>query len=327
MAFHDPTPWAGFLSMMGNPAVPRRGPYPCYPRNLRNRRVRMVSGVYDTLYPAAELKPVVDQLLSLGVPLDWTVYGTGHDLRFFSIERGFSEAFLTATRRDPFRKEIEWETANVSVGRCDWIRIDAIGDVGNNADIDAVNLWHAAGDIDFGVGIGPASEDGLPVAGVIPGSAAHSAGVRGGDLLVRVANRPIRSVVDLRDVTAELSPGQDVRIDVLREGEPLSLTGVMPESEPIFPHPPLSATVMARRSGNRIAIELRHVVRFTLLLSREMVDLDEPVVVEINGQVCHDTRPVLDPRAMLERANHDVDRRAIYEAHLEISVPPSPHGG
>jgi hypothetical protein len=322
MAFHDPTPWAGFISLMGNPTIARMGPYPCYQGNLHNRPIRMASGAYDPLYPAAELKPIVDQLARLGVRLEWTVYAVGHDLTFFPTEREFSERFLDRVERDPLRRSLVWETAVPTTGRCDWIVIEQIGRIGNDADIDGVSVWDLSVGQDFGVGVGSEVEEGLIIAGISPGSAAHRVGLRAGDILVRVNERPIRTAVDLREATRGIAAGVAVEAEILRAQETVVLTGTAPEPEPVFPHPEASGTLRARVEGNRIDVEVRHVVRYTLLLSSAMLDLDAAIQVFTNGDLSYEGKLDLDRRGMLEQAAADRDRQAVYEARLEIRVPP-----
>jgi len=322
MAFHDPTPWAGFISFMGTPVVAGLGPYPCYPRNLLSRPIRAVNGVYDTLYPASGIKPLVDQLLGLGVSLQWTVYAIGHDLGFFPTERTFSEAFLRSIARRPLRSEVLWETADAAVGRCDWVRVDEIGDVGNNAAFADVNMWFSGSGADFGVGIGPTVNEGLTVAGVVPGSLAHSAELRSGDVIGRVDGKEIRTTHDLRDVMQAVETGRAVTIEVVRDGEQLVLTGRVPGPDAVYVHPLLTASIHARAVGNVIDVDVRHVVRYTLLLSSMMLDFEEPLVVVTNGEETYRGPITPDVRFLLEQAAADQDRRAVYEARIEIQVPP-----
>lgn len=58
------------------------------------------------------------------------------------------------------------------------------------------------------------------VAQVIPGSPAEEAGVRAGDVLTTVAGKSIASNTDLRDAIGLLRVGDEVTIDLLRDGRP-----------------------------------------------------------------------------------------------------------
>ncbi|MDR0478842.1 MAG: trypsin-like peptidase domain-containing protein [Burkholderiaceae bacterium] len=64
---------------------------------------------------------------------------------------------------------------------------------------------------------------GVIVTGVLNGAPAAQAGIRPGDVIVRIAGRPVRGVPDLLARIAELPPGQGVRFDVQRQTQLLTL--------------------------------------------------------------------------------------------------------
>ena len=323
MALHDPTPWAGFISLYGNPTVAAYGDYRCYPRNLLNRPIRAANGAYDAIYPASELRLIYDQMLLLGVGLEWSVYGTGHDLSFFADEEAQSEAFIERVVRRPLFERVIWETDDSAVGRCDWVRIDRVADVGNNAPFDNVNLWYPPGSGDFGAAIGAqGGEEGFRVAGVVPGTVAHLAGIRSGDLIVSIDGRTVRSSFDLQAVMATTQPGQLLSIEIRRDGAPLTLSGTVPGLDPIYTQRDLVGTIDVAVDGNRIDVAVRNVAAYTLFLSSEMFELERPLVVTTNGAVTFDGVVETDLRFMLERAAVDNDRSTVYEAGLQILVPP-----
>jgi serine protease Do len=61
------------------------------------------------------------------------------------------------------------------------------------------------------------------ITNVVEGSPAATAGLDYDDVLLRVAERPVASLEDLRLVVSQISPGASVPIDLIRDGEPLSL--------------------------------------------------------------------------------------------------------
>ncbi len=75
----------------------------------------------------------IDQLKEQGVRITWTDYpASGHDGSYIDREVPKFIQFALKTVRDAAPKHLVWETANPKVGRCDWIRIDEVRDVGNN---------------------------------------------------------------------------------------------------------------------------------------------------------------------------------------------------
>lgn len=69
---------------------------------------------------------------------------------------------------------------------------------------------------------GAPAESGLLVASVAPGTPAHGAGVRVGDVLVRAAGRPLARTIDLR-LAARSHEGGSVRFEAVRGGKPVEM--------------------------------------------------------------------------------------------------------
>jgi hypothetical protein len=65
--------------------------------------------------------------------------------------------------------------------------------------------------------------EGVKLSGVRPGSPAEKAGLKGGDIIVSLAGRTIKSVQDYTYVLQELQPNKEVEVVVLRDGQKVSL--------------------------------------------------------------------------------------------------------
>jgi Tol biopolymer transport system component len=68
---------------------------------------------------------------------------------------------------------------------------------------------------------------GVLLAGVRPGGSAEGAGLKRGDVLVRLADKSVDTVEDFMFVLNSLRPGQTVPVVVLREGKPLTLKATL----------------------------------------------------------------------------------------------------
>jgi hypothetical protein len=80
----------------------------------------------------------------------------------------------------------------------------------------------------LGVGVdGGRGWDGVPLAYVAPGSAAERAGLREGDVLVRVADVTVTGFDDLRAVLGRAQPGARVEVRYLRAGVPRTTTALL----------------------------------------------------------------------------------------------------
>ncbi len=80
---------------------------------------------------------------------------------------------------------------------------------------------------DFG-----ASDKGMAIRGVAPGSPAEKAGLASGDVIVRLGDARIADIQDLFEALNAHSPGDRVEIEVLRASERLTLKAVLGESRP-----------------------------------------------------------------------------------------------
>jgi hypothetical protein len=323
MGFHDTTAWAGFVDIYGHPVIAGYGPYQTYPRNLLNRPIRASNGTYDEMYPAGEIRLYVDQLLDLGIDIDWTAHPTGHDIEAVDLERPAVVSFIERVERDPHPTRAIWESSDVAVGRCDWVRIDEIADVGNNLGFKDANVWPLKEEIRFGAAfVYQGADAGFLIMGVEPWTIAHFAGVKTGDKIVRIDEYPVETGYEVPAIIDAKNPGDPIEIEVVRDGETLVLHGEVPQIEPAYPRVEMTGSIEAVAGGNRIDVTVRNVARYTLLISSELFDLDEPIVVVTNGVETFSGIAEPDVRFMLEQAARDDDRRAVYEARIEIVVPP-----
>jgi len=220
MGFHDATAWAGFVDIYGHPVIAGYGPYQTYPRNLLNRPIRASNGTYDEMYPAGEIRLYVDQLLDLGIDIDWTAHPTGHDIEAVDLERPAVVSFIERVERDPHPTRAIWESSDVAVGRCDWVRIDEIADVGNNLGFKDANVWPLKEEIRFGAAfVYQGADAGFLIMGVEPWTIAHFAGVKTGDKVVRIDEYPVETGYEVPAIIDAKNPGDPIEIEVIRDGE------------------------------------------------------------------------------------------------------------
>ncbi len=320
-AAHNPTPWAGFMAYNGYFDIDGYGAGAVFPNNFLNRPIRATNGLVDGIILIADVAPFIEQLQHMGIDLSWETYPVGHNASFFVLERPRTEAFMMKISRDPYRDEVLWETDSVNTGRCDWVRIDEIADIGNNAPFQQQNVYLLDEPLSFGVTLAYVPPGEFSVAGLQPGTVAHTLGIQTGDRILRVDDTDVLTASDMEAAIVAKSLGDSVQVEILRNGQSLTLHGWLPRGEPAYTLPRLYGSIRAQADGNEIAVHVRHVSRFTLLLSSRQFDLASPITVWVNGEHVFSQQVSLDLRFMLEQAGRDLDRQAVYEARIEIAVP------
>ena len=75
------------------------------------------------------------------------------------------------------------------------------------------------------------------------------------------------------------------------------------------------------RTGNTFEAKTHGVARFTLLLSPDAIDFDQPVQVNVNGRPVFSGRVTRDAATLVRWAARDNDRTMLYAAELKVDVP------
>jgi hypothetical protein len=271
----------------------------------------------------------IDQLKEQGARITWTDYpASGHDGSYIEQEDPKVNQFVLKTVRDPAPKHLVWETANPKVGRCDWVRIDEVRDVGNNQGPEPSNLI-LTGPPQFAVGPDMAfAGPGLRVRQVPPGTLSQTAGLKPGDVVTRLHGVEIKTVVDFQKVGLTqifaMKKGDTIGGEYRRGDAIHSFRVEVPELPrvPIFKRRGLAGRLEVNAKGNRIEVTARAVARYTLLIRRGLFDLDQPIQVVTNGAESFHSQVKPDLGILLEQAAEDDDRSAVYSAKIEIQVPP-----
>jgi len=82
-----------------------------------------------------------------------------------------------------------------------------------------------------------------------------------------------------------------------------------------------SGRVDITRTGNTLDARTHGVARFTLLLSADVIDFEQPVQVNVNGRPAFSGRVKRDIGTLLRWAARDNDRTMLYAAELKVDVP------
>jgi predicted esterase len=131
-ALNNPSPFAALYSINGQLSETI-----CL-SNLTNRPLFTLASEKDDYSDVGKIRNLNTLAVKLNAP--WRVTelpGQGHYYRPYEDE-AFPAFFanLATVRRDQLPKAIRWETADVAVGRCDWLQIDALDPAAPRA------FWH-----------------------------------------------------------------------------------------------------------------------------------------------------------------------------------------
>ena len=336
-AFKATTPCAGFLAFIGHPAVlgnSQSGVHgDMHVVNLRGKPFFVVNGARDRLYPASVVEPYVRLFRDAGIDVDFRPQpDAGHDLSWWPEEQERIEAFIHATRREPLPDRLTWEAESTEeFNRAHWLVIDELGPAEGESDLDEFNRVTVPGRRPP-LGINSVGElqngAGLRILEVGPGSLADDAGIIVDDVLLDLGGTPTPTAEAAREVILGVRPGERLAVTVERDGTRRVLSLSFPRSQPgearlAFPASRPSGRVDLQRTGNTVTASTRGVRRFRLLLSRDQFNFSKPVKVVTNGIVSHDAVVTPDTATLLRWASVDWDRSLLFDAELEIEVPPS----
>ncbi|MBE9143392.1 HhoA/HhoB/HtrA family serine endopeptidase [Planktothrix mougeotii] len=80
-------------------------------------------------------------------------------------------------------------------------------------------------------------DQGILIVRVIPNSPAHQSGLRAGDVIIQVDNKPVTKADEVQQAVENVTVGSSLRMQVQRQGQPLNLevkTGAIPTQESVI---------------------------------------------------------------------------------------------
>jgi hypothetical protein len=326
-AMRDTTPFASFLSFNGfigvlrNELAERDGDV--FPNNLLNKPLFVVNGGRDPIYPTSLVGPFIDHLKAGGVDLVYSPQANaGHDTSWWPDLKDPIERFVEDHPRRPLPDRVTWESSGLPA-RAHWLIIDRLApSAPDDPLLPDVNRRNIRPTPEFGI-----RASGNRVNRVVPGSNAAQLGLAGGDVVVSMNNQQIGADVEVGEALRGFPPGRPLLLTVVRGGQSIRLTGryaptVLPgEADEMFPPAHPSGRIELVRTGNRVEAKTRSVAAFTLLLSPDQFNFDEPVTVVVNGRTAVQRVVSRDLRILLKWAARDNDRTMLFGAELQIDVP------
>jgi predicted esterase len=328
LAMRVPDTFAGYLPMFGNLLVAGADGAPIWVENLKGLNIRASNGGQDTLYPTRRMQPLIEQANRAGAAIDFQDYpedghvftpGGAAEVEHFGAE------LLGTWRRDLLPRQVDWTTQSTARGRRAWVVIEEIVDGGVDR-LPNVELDIPPPPARLGVQL-DAEQEAPTIESVVEESPAAQAGVRAGDVVVRLGDDAIGNTGDLRRALAKFSAGDEFTLTVRRGDELLELSGrfVVPEREAA--EPPVSARVMAEFTPGMVTLQARNAARVSILIAPEMLDEHGQIEVRLVGpdgetQVLRAAAEVNpDTATVLAEHRRLGDRCLPWIARLSITLP------
>jgi len=322
LALTAPTLLAGAVPLNGHIAVAQAGGLQVHLRNFANVPMYAVNTTDDQLYPSASMKPLIDAMKELGANVTWReIAGYGHDPSYLPEERPAIAAWMWDRRRDPHPATVVWE--GTAPARVKWLSVTEIGER-SDAEFPDRNPELPPGRVRIGVVVDQAFRGpGVRITEVQEGTAAAAMGIAKDDVIVGFDDTEIVTFADLRGVLRAKEHGDAFALRFRRGEETLEKEGRFPEAkpEPVLRRGTPYGSIQADAKANAIEVRTNGVRAFEVYLAEPLFDLEEPIVVRVNGSTVHTGVVPPDLRFLAEQAAADGDRAMVYLARLRIAVP------
>lgn len=341
-----PTDFAGFLPCNGHPGVGSSAGMHTYPVNLANRPVYVINTDEDKLYPAEkEIRPMMELANEAGADLLYRIYtGIGHDFDYLLIELPLMAHFMENNPRS-LSSHIIWESADPG-RQFMWLSIDSITTDGHadwymdyNMKLTDDRVMFGFMPDDYHTSLDYSSIDtsaffdlfedesfqgpGVRVDNVVGDSSLCAlTGIQVGDIIVKLDDRAVNTLDDVDEYKHSKQRGDSVYMAILRNGQVIEFKTKFPEPTifDLFTRKKPSGRVEGYFCANRFALRTSQVGAFTLYLHPAMVQFDQNVVVEVNGQVVFDQSVKPSPGFLLHTFSENRDRELLYVNKIHITL-------
>ena len=326
-ALNQPDDFACFLPMIGMLGVGSMvNQKPVFIPNLQNRDIYATNTDKDGLYPAANMRKIVDLMQTAGANILYKEFwGLGHTASYLENEVIYQIDFMNSQIRNPFSANIYWETVDLDYGKCDWLEITAIDSTKIKKD------WHIFhnrtllstklrfgfyNDIEW-------KNDGVKVTKIIEESVSENCGLLVDDIIVGFDEYSIKDIdelVELRDTKKK--NGDKFTLKVLREDKETILKGQFSEAEEFTAviEGKQSGAVKARFFGNKFVLDTSQIESINLYLHPQMVNFDNPVIVEANGEEIFNQKVDYDKGFLIKNFRNNFDRKALWVNKIKLMI-------
>lgn len=325
-AMAKPNDFGAFVPLNGHMGVAALdGELTTCPANMRNSPQHVICTDNDGLYPAARMRKTIEMAIDAGADIIYREYnGYGHDFGYAEAELPVIANFLDSHPRDRFPNKVFCESVGPDFGWMRWLRLESIAP-GTRAE------WHkdyntplVDNRITFGFFIDSEFEgSGLKVDKLVDGATLSAEmGLTADDIIIECQGQKISNNDDLDKVKESLNRGDTVTIQVKRGDEKVTLKGKLP--------PPLHYLLMPIRQptgalkanymANTFKVKSSQVAEFTVFIHPDMIQLDQPVRIIVDGVETFNAHVKPDIDFMIRNYLEHRDRALLYVNYITVKL-------
>ncbi len=325
-ALTDPSLFAAFYPLNGNIVVGSRVTgKPAYIANLQNRHLRTVNTDEDGLYPSADMRQLMKLSLQAEADLLYKEYWEiGHSFDYAEEDIPIMVEDMKNHARDIFGSEKYWEYSSPEFNRCDWLEITVLDTLESPKEWQKeYNIKMENKRIQFGFYHDETfAGTGVKVRGVNEASTADSMSLKIDDIVIKMDGKDVENIEKLSKLKTFKKRGDTVSLTILREDKEVKLFGQFPEVEfkDAFSYDLPSGAVKVKYWGNHFEIETSRVDEITIYIHPDMVNLKNPVTVNINDEEVFNEHISIDREFMVENFLKNFDRKALWVNRIVLMI-------
>ena len=318
MAFNSPDTFAGYLPMCGDPLIPITDDIMHAYTKLEGANIHAFNGAKDPIYPGKDMVKLYKAANEQGADIDWFIHPeASHDWgdpdEIFSRQLGFLDQWVRLQLPD----DIDWTADRALTGRRAWISIDETGKLPRGMN-KAKKPVPQLGDYRIDLGIKVPSSHGpfekAVVGRVDPGSIAEKMGVEDGDLIVQCEREDVATFSDVRKLLSQKRAGDVITLTIERDGKQHTFTETIPK-----PEKRTAGRIQVKR-GSSISVEVNDVKRFSVWVTREMLNDKGEVPIKLNREKVFSAEVKPDAGVILDEFTRTGERSPFYIARIQIDV-------
>ncbi len=327
-AYRHPDVFAGYYSMIGHPLVAMADGTPVWFENLHQADIYSFNGGKDTLYPAAKVKELFEQMKKARLHFFVNEYeDLGHEVQPVikdDMEYYFKHIW-PRLKRTPFSNLLDWTCASNDRGHCRWVQVTEIMDLGKaSANIPNYKIELPTPRVRLGVTLVQNSSP-PKVEAVQPESLAERMGIKAGDEIVKLDDNEIKTFQDLANALGGKAPEDKVKVGLKRGDEQLTVEGQFDKAAPPPPEP-LSARVRgfySEKFPGSVTLTVRNTGKVKVHVHPQMVEggfVKVDVFSGLEGMKSKHFAVKPDNDYILRRFEESGDRKLPFICEVEVDV-------